>query len=94
MANLDLWRRKLLAHLKEFNPKTYRELMQAGKLEDYLDRKVDEAARLVAQFAQTMSESEAISEMMAQWLPTPEPEPDPAVDPKEIALMFGSSGTD
>lgn len=89
MANLNLWREKLRAHVREFLPATYRGLMQAGKLETYLDRKVDEAARIVDQLRQTMTEAEAQSEMMREWLPTPEPETEEPMEPQEIERLIG-----
>lgn len=95
MANLDQWRTKLLEHLKEFNPATYRGLKQAGKLETYLDRKVDEAARAVEnKRLGGMQEAEAISDVMREWLPTPEPESDPPMDPQELQRLHAQIAQD
>ena len=91
MANLSRWRSKLLNHLQEFQPSKYRQLKQAGKLETYLDREVDGAARKVAELrSQGMSEDEATMEVMHNFLPTPEPEPEEAMDRTELERLFGS----
>lgn len=75
MANLNGWRAKALAHLKEFQPRLYRELKQKGKLENHLDELVDRTAREVEELsASGMTEAEAWEAARSNLMPTPEPE--------------------
>ena len=71
---LDPWANLLKVHLKEFRPKQYQSLLQAGKLNDHVQEVSDRAEEELNDLLnQGMLYHQAMERIQEQLYPSPEP---------------------
>lgn len=71
---LTPWAHLLKEHLKEFRPKQYQRLLQAGQLNDHAQKIVDQAERELNDLLnQGLQYDQAFEKIKSQIYPSPEP---------------------